>query len=121
MKLLIAGLLALACAPALAYPIPDDTPLPPVQYDRPYKGPLKVYTRGFREMERLCGDRVWACQWFAANKLCVVIMPRIGKYVNAEGYALLRRHEVDGHCAGWGYEGPDDDHPGARYPHRRGR
>lgn len=121
MTRLIAALAATAmlCLPADAEPWPPFTEMPPETYSKPYKGKLVIINRTFPEIQRICGSGSWACQWFGPKGTCFVAMTRIGarvngRVVNAQGYWGTFHHEVNGHCARWGYGRRGGDHPGAK-------
>lgn len=107
----LTGTFLLAMAMLVAVAIKDGAiaftgaPLPPAQYDRPYRGTLTVITVPLREMSMRCGAmRAWACAIPEGNR-CTIYLPS-----EAKGAALerIRRHEI-GHCNGW-----PAHHPGWR-------
>lgn len=88
--------------------------LPPVEYDVPFTGKLKVIRGDAFLMQRLCPKTALpitlGCSYAAADKSeCIVIMAEDGIIYDA-GWTpqLVWRHER-GHCGGWGA-----DHKGSR-------
>src|SRR5262245_10996996 len=124
MKYLYAIALILTASAAQAqtprpYPLPpratpDRGALPPVEYDKPYKGKLTM-VRGDRFlMDKLCPKSSFTptlgCAYSSVDlSECVVIMAIDGLIYDA-GWSpeVVWRHER-GHCLGWPV-----DHPGAR-------
>lgn len=79
-------------------------PLPPIKYDKPYKGKLTVIHTDNVIGE--CGGWALACAYWDKG-WCKVVLPKKESVSKAQ-YARLWRHEI-GHCNGW-----PGDHPGAR-------
>lgn len=87
-------------------------PLPPKEYDHPFKGklnvvklqPMDVHVRCTGTRQMLYGSYVEACAE-PFGDYCTIVLPIVGK---PEYLIRLRRHEV-GHCNGW-----PRDHPGKR-------
>jgi hypothetical protein len=97
----------------VAVPVPARIPLPPPEYDRPYKGDLTILKPGDYALVRaVCSDNVdpIACAFRTFDRAtgetiaCVIIL---GPKAHNDPRALL--HEL-GHCNSW-----PSDHPGARY------
>lgn len=88
--------------------------LPPVEYDKPYKGKLTVETVPDQEtLARFCGaayvpGKTLGCASHDATSCRVLLVP--DEIIKARGWtrALMLRHEL-GHCNGW-----PGDHPGQR-------
>ena len=72
---------------------------PPEQYSH-YTGPVDEQVLPLFDAIDLCGKRVFpafACQWFSADFVCHIIIPRGGIFGTENEY---RQHER-AHCAGW--------------------
>ena len=100
LKLLCGGAILLALTTeAFAY----RAPLPPRQYDHPYRGRLIIVDVPFAEMQRRCGGGPGHCYGYTYGDMggtCTIYVVSRDRY--------LIRHEV-GHCNGW-----PGHHPGAR-------
>lgn len=118
-RVIIAVVVGLLVTPAIAKPWPTFEDSPPRSYNKPYKGKVVTINRSFPEVQRICGDGSWACQWFSKRGTCIVVMTRIGarvggRAVNHQGYWGTWHHEVNAHCNRWGYGHKGGHHPRAR-------
>src|SRR5262245_22654434 len=115
-----AGQLPLPFTPAdmWAYTVLQDHPLPPLEYDHPYQGPVVVYRAADQEdMRQKCNRTdlppfipIFGCSWAANDKHPCLIVVGDDATITKWGWTrnIVLRHEV-GHCNGW-----PQDHGGKR-------
>ena len=109
---IIVVLLALS---ARAQPMHRDKPiLPPLEYDHPYTGKIKVrVVQTIEEIKELCDlpfARALACMYRSFNTCVIVILPDETLYGKGWDPWHVMRHEI-GHCNGW-----SGKHEGERVP-----
>jgi hypothetical protein len=85
-------------------------PLPPEQFDKPYRGALYVIEAKLADVHRVCNapKGTFACA-IPMKGECLVVLPKVDAWITKAQRDRLMRHEI-GHCNGWGA-----DHKGGRY------
>lgn len=113
MKTLIALLLLTTAAHAAGRSLPPQLILPPVEFDKPYTGPLvELRVDSAEDLKIKCNNPFsppaipLACA-FPMTQSCVIILVS-DDAIRAAGYEPdhVRRHEI-GHCNGWSKTHPN--------------
>jgi hypothetical protein len=114
LPLAAAALAVLSASAAHAQSLPNPCPLPPVEYDHPFRGTL-ILSEGHDQatMHELCRApfviSIPACIIERTNDTCTIALADDKHFAaTPDTRELIVRHEI-GHCNGW-----PPDHRGAR-------